>query len=183
MHFALKYAIAMSSGNADEVRSYFLATGAQEQTVADAYAGLASSVRRLQEVAQEKFGEHGFELIGFGRMFTEEVARIRSSKAVEKGNEARLYVGGNDKSPLVLIFVNGDWKISVTRSYPKNQERRILRIHAQSGAYNELAAEIKKGMYASADAAREAGRQKVAQAMSAAEAELSKNATTRNAQP
>jgi len=174
-HTVTLHALAMASGDAEGVRRTFLTHNEQEQAVADAYAGMASAIFRLQSVAKDKFGEDGFREIGFGKMFDAEVERLKKVEEVQKGDEAFVYTSGKGKMPLVLVFIGGDWKIDVGRSYPGRIDRRAARIRAQAAAYNDLAAEIKKGVYKTAEEAKQAGSEKVRAAMEQVDKEFGKS--------
>jgi hypothetical protein len=178
IHTVTMHALAMAAGDPDGVRRAYVAKTEEELAVVNAYCGMASAISRLLVVAKDKYGEHGFELIGFGKIFEEEVDRLKKAESVVHGDEALVYTIGKDKPPLVLVFVNGEWKIAVARSFPGKMQRRAARIRAQASAYNELAAEIKAGRYKEAGDARAAGTEKVKNAMAQAEMELARRATT-----
>ena len=129
-----------------EAEALLLPLGANPMLALTAFA------RGRLALANERFGEHGFELIGFGKMFSQEVARLKSAQTEMKGNEAYVYTVSKT-NPTVLVFEEGEWKISVAGTFRDDLKRRAKRIRAQSAAYNELAAEIKMGQYADPAAA------------------------------
>ena len=171
IHTVTQHALAMAGGDPEGVRRVYSAKNDAERAVVDAYAGVASAISRLIPIANDKFGDHGFELIGFGKMFSQEVARLTGAQTEMKGNEAYVYTGSK-ANPTVLVFEEGEWKISVAGTFKGDLTRRAKRIGAQTAAYNELAAEIKMGRYKDAAEARNAGSEKVGKAMAQVEKEL-----------
>lgn len=165
------YSIAMAAGDVEGVRSAFHADAPAERAVADAYAHLAEAVRGLRAAATARFGPDGFDNIGFGRMFAEDIKRLESTRLQVDGDTALAFMGKGDRPDMALVRTPDGWKISVARSFP-NPARRVARTEAQAKAFTELAAEIEQGRHRLATDALVAGRRLVADAMAAADQQL-----------
>jgi hypothetical protein len=159
------HAMAMAAGDAVTVRNCYLAQTPQEAAVADAYAGMAGAIRKLQIATKDKWGDGGFAVIGFGPMFDEEIKRLQHAQYSVEGNRAIVFANGRDRSPMVLLMTDGVWKISVAQTFTRNMDRRTARIAAQTRAYQELADEIAAGKFRASVEAKIAGSEKVAKAM------------------
>jgi hypothetical protein len=170
--------MAMAAGQPDVVRDCYFATGPDEKAIVDGYVHLATSIGKLRKAATDRFGETGFDAIGFGPMFADEIKRLEKSRFTLSAERAIVQPGGASASPMILVWKNNNWKISVADTYTRNPKRRAARIDAQASAYEDLATDIAAGKYKLALEARQAGTEKVATAMKAAEAELSKGGTT-----
>jgi hypothetical protein len=161
------HAMAMANGDPKTVRAFYLTKNASEEAVADGYRDVAGAIFRLRESANKKWGEKGFEQIGFGQMFDDEIARLNKLTYDIQGSRAIVRAPDATRPAMVLVLDKGAWKIAVGESFAKNPQRRAARINAQAKAYDELAREISRDRYATTAEAKEAGRVKVAAAMKA----------------
>jgi hypothetical protein len=170
------YAVAMAAGDADRVRNSYWAETPDEKAVVDAYAHLATSVGALRKAATDRYGPDGFDNIGFGKMFADQIKALEATRLFVDGPKALVFVNKDDKPDLRLVRVESGWKISATSF--SNPARQAVRIDAQASAYDDLAREIAAGKYRLATDARAAGSVKVRQAKEAAEAKLKAAAAT-----
>ena len=154
------------------VRDSFYATEPAERAHVEGQVEMARAVGHLRDSATQKFGEEGpQERRTLTSQVEADVKQLRKAREKITGDVAEVYLGGPDQRPTILVRVNGQWKISVARSYT-SLERKTARLHAQAGAFDELATEIEAGKYALAAEARAAGTDKVARAMRKVEQQL-----------
>src|SRR4051794_15513166 len=86
------HAMAMSGGDPDAVRKFYIAQNPTEQSIVDAYASVAGSIYRLQKACEKKWGKESFRQIGFGQMFNDEIARLEKARVQFQNNEAQIFL-------------------------------------------------------------------------------------------
>src|SRR3954464_9075210 len=74
------HAMAMSGGDPDAVRKFYIAQNPTEQSVVDAYASVAGAIYRLQKASEKKWGKESFRQLGFGDMFNDEIAKLEKAR-------------------------------------------------------------------------------------------------------
>lgn len=161
------YAVAMAAGDANHVRDSYWAETPDEKAAVEAYAHLATSVGALRKAATDKYGPDGFDNIGFGKMFADQIKALQETRLFVDGPKALVFIDKDNKPDLRLVRVETGWKISATSF--SNPAHRAVQIDAQAKAYDELASEIAAGNYRLATDARLAGTAKVRDAKQAAE--------------
>ncbi|HEY8665765.1 MAG TPA: hypothetical protein VIL86_03825 [Tepidisphaeraceae bacterium] len=153
----MQNAIAMGMGDAAEVRKAYYADTDEEELLVDAYAKMAAALATLRGAATEKFGPDGFSGLGFGNIFSGEVAKLSKAQATIDGDNATVRAGSLS---FYLVKKDEEWKIDPSRTL-KNVPRQTAWIDAQTGAYTELAEEIRAGKYKLVTDAQTARREKV----------------------
>lgn len=168
---ALKsFAVATRAGNRDSLRASFHATTETEAKLADLTADVATAVVRLRDAAVEKFGEAGAKQFNGSIPDDSHLGRIDAAKEQVENEAATVVVQGPDgkSQPMYLVKVDGQWKISVARGLAAMSadkvEGQISALTMTSRILDEVAVEIGKGAYKSADEAAGALKNKVTHA-------------------
>jgi hypothetical protein len=165
---ALKsFAAATRTGNRDSLRASFHATTETESKLADLTADVAAAVVRLRDAAVAKFGEAGAEQFNGSIPDDSHLGRIDAAKERLEDDAATVVVEGPDgkPQPMYLVRVDGQWKISVARglaAMPADKvESQLSALTITSKILDEVAVEITRGQYKSADEAAGALKNKV----------------------
>lgn len=164
------FAIATRTGDRDSLRASFHATNETEQKVADLTADVAAAVVRLRDAAVAKFGDAGAKKFNGNIPDDSHLGRIDAGNEQVRDDDATVVVQGADGKPqsMYLVRVDGQWKISVARGLANMSAEKVnaqlAALTMTSKILDEVATEIGKGEYKSADEAEGALKSKVTHA-------------------
>jgi hypothetical protein len=134
-------------------------------------ADMAAALAALHEAAAKAFGDAAAaKFTGDpAAQFAQSLDRIERAEIKEEGDTAAVRYPGADRAEYELKRVGGRWRIPVTQfshgADAATLDRRIIESNVQTKIVLDLAAEIVAGKYKNADAASEAWRSKMMQAL------------------
>lgn len=160
---ALAFGTALVAGDNKAVREVSKGTDAEFKTV-DALGTMVGAMKKLSDVAGEKFGKDN--AISKGAKDMDVKAELEKSEVKEEGDNATIVnKEKDDKNPMKLMKKDGKWFVDLS-SLPKQGMDQVVKMApAMSKAAGEVAGEIKADKYKTAEEAQQALGTKMLAAM------------------
>jgi hypothetical protein len=164
---AMAFGTALVAGDSAGVKAATVGTE-EEYKMVDAISMMVSSMKKLNDAADAKFGkDNGISQPNAGMDITKE---IETSEIKVDGDVATVdKKDKNDKNPpMKLKKIDGNWKVDLSSLPKENMDQMMKVIPSISKAFTELATEITAGKYKTAMEAKDAMGQKMLAAMMSA---------------
>jgi hypothetical protein len=165
-------AAALHDGDGARLREVLETTNPAEERMIGAIAETAAAFNRLHATAAKAFGDAAAARFTgeTEEQYAQSLARIDAAEVTIEGDRAAVRYPGAAEPEYELRRVDGRWRVPMSQfskgADPATLDARVAEAAGQMRIVLELAGEIGAGKYKSAEAASEAWRGKISQALS-----------------
>lgn len=165
------FATALHEGDAAKLRQVVETTNGAEDRMLGAMADMARAVAELHETVVKAFGDPAAARFtgDTNAQFADSLARIDAADIAIDTDTATVRYSGEKDPQYELKRINGQWRIPIAQfshgADAATLDRRIVETNVQTEVVRAIAGQIASGKFKTADAAAEAWRSQMMQAL------------------